>query len=79
MKNNLGSFDQGARFILGCVILFLGIENIGWWGLLGLIPWLTSIVGYCPLYHLLGIDSARWEKKWESRHPPIPPKPNHHP
>lgn len=77
MKNNVGSFDQGARFVLGCVVMFLGIETIGWWGLLGLIPWLTAIVGYCPLYHLLRLDSARWEEKWNTRHPHLPPGSHH--
>jgi hypothetical protein len=33
-----------------------------WFGLIGLVPLLTGIVGNCPLYSLLGIDTCRTPK-----------------
>ncbi len=73
MKKNVGSFDAGARFVLGCVVLFLGVQSIGWWGLLGFLLWLTGGLSFCPLYCLLRIDTAAWEARWEDRHPHPPP------
>lgn len=68
MKNNIGSFDAGIRFLLGCGVLYAGANGLGWWGLLGLVPIITSGCGYCPLYHLLHIDTKAFEDDFESRH-----------
>lgn len=69
MKTNIGSFDAGARFLIGIVILDLSLHGLGWCGLLGLIPIISSIVGHCPLYDLFYIDTQRWEDEFENRHP----------
>jgi hypothetical protein len=69
MKTNIGSFDAGARFLTGLVILDLSFHGLGWWGLLGIIPIMTGIVGYCPCYDLFHIDTQRWEDEFEKRHP----------
>ena len=68
MKTNVGSYDAGVRFILGCVILFLSVNGFGWWGLLGLIPIVSAACGFCALYWLFGIDTAAWEEARENRH-----------
>jgi len=55
MKKNMSNLDRGIRVILGVallsLILFLS-GGIRWIGLIGLIPLLTGIVGFCPLYAL---------------------------
>ncbi len=68
MKTNVGSYDAGIRFLLGCVVLFLSVNGIGWWGLLGLIPILSAACSFCPLYWVLRIDTAAWEDAREHRH-----------
>ncbi len=50
MKTNIGSYDGGVRFVLGCIILEVGAHHLNWWGLVGLIPIVTAVVGICPLY-----------------------------
>ncbi|MEO6001719.1 MAG: DUF2892 domain-containing protein [Opitutus sp.] len=57
MKANIGSFDGAIRFVAGIVILHFGIRDIGWWGLLGLIPIAMTVTSWCPLYALLGINT----------------------
>jgi|GEM_PF-519645 len=50
MKKNIGSFDGGARFVIGCSLLLTGLLGLGWWGLLGLVPLLTCFahcIGSC--------------------------------
>ena len=50
MKTNEGKIDRILRVVIGVVLLsliFIGPQTI--WGLVGLIPLLTGIVGFCPL------------------------------
>ncbi|HNQ36639.1 MAG: DUF2892 domain-containing protein [Prolixibacteraceae bacterium] len=50
MKCNVGATDRLVRIIAGLVILLLGLVYKNWWGLVGLIPLLTGIFRFCPLY-----------------------------
>jgi hypothetical protein len=58
MKQNLGSVDQALRLIVGLALVLLAISGtIGVWGWIGIVPLATAVLNYCPLYHVLGIDS----------------------
>ncbi len=59
MKKNVGKTDKIFRFILAIVIFVIGIIYQSWWGLLGFLPLLTVIFGWCPPYQLLGIDTNK--------------------
>lgn len=55
---NVGPTDRALRAVLGLAVLalaFVGPRTP--WGYLGLIPLLTAVVGFCPLYALLGIST----------------------
>jgi len=55
MNRNEGTLDRVVRVVLGLALLalvFVGPKS--WWGLIGLVPLVTGLVGYCPLYGLLG-------------------------
>jgi cadmium resistance protein CadD (predicted permease) len=59
LKRNEGNIDRIARVVLGLVVLslvFVGPQTM--WGLLGLIPLVTGLVGMCPIYRIFGIDSC---------------------
>lgn len=59
MKQNEGPIDRALRIILGLGVLSLtlwGPETK--WGLLGLVPLITGLVGFCPLYPLVGINTC---------------------
>ena len=64
MSTNVGSFDRIARIIIGLALIAyaipLGFAPTGWnWvGWVGVIPLLTGIFGFCPLYTLLGISTC---------------------
>jgi len=62
MKKNVGKTDRIIRIILGVVIGSLGIIFGSWWGLIGLIPLLTGILGTCSLYIPFGIDTRKLKK-----------------
>lgn len=59
MTTNEGTIDRILRVIVGGGILslaFIGPQTP--WAYLGLIPLLTGLVGYCPLYAILGIKTC---------------------
>lgn len=60
MKCNVGGLDRAARILLGLVLVGLTLAGqIGLWGWLGMIPLLTGLIRFCPIYSLLGITSGK--------------------
>lgn len=60
MKQNVGSVDRWIRIVLGIALLSLIAfldGGIRWIGLIGLIPLVTGILNYCPIYALLKIST----------------------
>lgn len=60
MRVNVGSLDRWLRVIAGIVLLslvFVGPRTS--WGWLGLIPLVTGLAGYCPMYRLLGLSTGK--------------------
>lgn len=54
MKTNIHSIERPLRILvgIGCVAMaFVGPANL--WFLLGLIPLVTGLVGWCPIYALV--------------------------
>ena len=59
LRRNEGTIDRAFRVLLGITLLsllFVGPRT--WWGLVGLVPLLTGLVGSCPLYSLLGLSTC---------------------
>jgi hypothetical protein len=65
IKTNEGILDRIIRVVLGIVLLVLGAGHLGgavlmWvFYILGAILLVTGIVGFCPLYTLLKINTAK--------------------
>jgi hypothetical protein len=63
-KYNMGKTDRVIRVILGVLLIgnvFFALKHpIGWVGVILLI---TGIVGICPLYSLLGINTKSASEK----------------
>ena len=56
---NEGTIDRVLRVLLGIALLslvFFGPKTL--WGLIGVIPILTGLAGFCPLYSVLGIRTC---------------------
>ena len=63
MKNNVGGIDKILRVVAGIVLIALAATNvIGVWGWIGVVPLLTGLVGWCPAYTLLGMNSCPMKK-----------------
>lgn len=62
---NEASWDRIARVVLGAVLIYLGFSGtvaggLGTFlGVLGFVPLLTGLVGWCPLYALFKFRTNR--------------------
>ncbi len=66
MKTNTGALDRGARIVVGIVLLAAVVfidSPLRWWGLIGIVPLITGVLGYCPAYALFGFDTCPMTKK----------------
>lgn len=62
MKVNEGSLDRIIRVILSLIVLSLWFVlqgNAKYLALIGLIPLITAILGWCPLYSIFGINTCK--------------------
>lgn len=63
MKRNMSTADRSIRLIIAALLIILYLTNVltGTLGIVFLVIagvlMLTSFVGYCPLYTLLGIHT----------------------
>ena len=60
MFRNEGSIDRALRVTLGLILIamvFVGPKAA--WGWVGLVPLITGLVGFCPLYRLIGVNTCR--------------------
>ena len=58
-SSNVGGIDKALRIAADLVLLALGAFGpLGWWGLIGLVPLATGVLGSCPAYSLLGVNTC---------------------
>lgn len=57
---NIGSADKILRIVVGIVLIalvFVGPQTP--WGWIGVIPLLTALLGFCPLYKIVGVNTCK--------------------
>ncbi len=60
MKTNVGSIDRILRIAIGIVLIGLAATGtVGWWGWLGIVPFATGLIGWCPPYAILGWSTCK--------------------
>jgi hypothetical protein len=63
MKTNIGNIERGIRIVAGLILIALAATNtVGWWGWLGVVPLATGLLGWCPPYAMLGINTCSVKK-----------------
>ena len=68
MNTNMGPIDRAVRVVLGLTLSAFAIPigvpatEWGWIGWIGIVPILTALVGFCPLYALLGISTSEQKR-----------------
>jgi hypothetical protein len=64
MKANVGTIDRVLRVVAGLVLTGLAASGtVGMWGYIGVVPLLTGLFRFCPLYPLIGMNTCPMEKR----------------
>ncbi len=59
MERNVGGIDRILRIVVGLGLIslvYVGPQTP--WGWIGVIPLLSAIVGFCPAYRLIGMNTC---------------------
>ncbi len=62
MDANVGGIDRAVRIIAAIAILslyFVLEGNARWWALAGIVPLLTGLVRWCPVYLPFGLRTGK--------------------
>lgn len=59
MKANVGNLDRALRLLAGAGLLAWAATGGPVWAWIGVVPLATGLVGFCPLYRVLGICTNR--------------------
>lgn len=63
MKVNVGGIDRVLRIVVGLALIALTLLGyIGMWGWIGVVPLATGLIGFCPLYTLIGMNTCPAKK-----------------
>ena len=63
MNANVGGIDKIARISVGAALLGLAATGtVGAWGWIGIVPLATGLMGWCPPYPLLGLNTCPAKK-----------------
>ncbi|MBK7673718.1 MULTISPECIES: DUF2892 domain-containing protein [Candidatus Accumulibacter] len=63
MKTNVGGIDKILRIVVGIALIAMAaLGVVGAWGWIGVVPLLTGLLGTCPAYSLLGMNTCPLKK-----------------
>ena len=67
MKLNVGGIDKILRIVAGVALVALtALGFIPVWGYIGVVPLLTGLMGWCPAYTLLGMNTCPMKKEGQA-------------
>jgi len=58
---NVGGIDKVGRIIVGLALLAVALVPSQFqtpWAYVGIVPLVTGLMGWCPLYSLIGLNSC---------------------
>ncbi|WP_265947409.1 DUF2892 domain-containing protein [Dechloromonas sp. A34] len=63
MKSNVGGIDKILRIIVGASLIGATVAGLlPVWGYIGIVPLATGLMGWCPLYPMLGLSTCPLKK-----------------
>ena len=63
MKSNVGGIDKILRIVAGVGLIGATVAGmLPAWGYIGIVPLATGLMGWCPLYPLLGMSTCPMKK-----------------
>ena len=62
MKANVGGIDRILRIVVGLALVAWALMGGPVWAWIGAVPLATGLVGFCPVYPLLGMNTCPMKK-----------------
>ena len=63
MKTNVGGADKILRIVAGIALLAWAVFGGPVWAWIGIVPLATGLLGWCPAYTMLGMNTSPLSKK----------------
>ena len=63
MKTNVGGADKILRIVAGIALLAWAAFGGPVWAWIGIVPLATGLLGWCPAYTMLGMNTCPLSKK----------------
>ena len=58
MKPNVGNTDKIVRIAMALIIAAVGVYFKSWWGLVAIVPLVTGLISFCPVYKFFGVNTC---------------------
>ena len=62
MKLNVGGIDRPLRIVVGLALVAWALFGGPVWAWIGLVPLATGLIGFCPIYPILGMNTCSAKK-----------------
>jgi hypothetical protein len=62
MKLNVGGIDRILRIVVGLALVAWAVMGGPVWAWIGVVPLGTGLIGFCPLYPILGMSTCPAKK-----------------
>ena len=63
MTPNVGGIDKTLRIVAGVGLIGATVAGVlPVWGYIGIVPLATGLIGWCPAYPLLGMNTCPMKK-----------------
>ena len=59
-SKNVGKFDRAIRVLVGLALVAAAATgSLGAWAYVGIVPIFTGLMGTCPAYSLIGLNTCK--------------------
>lgn len=62
LAKNIGGVDKIVRIVIGALLILGAVLGYGVWMWIGVVPLATGLLGSCPLYELVGLNTCPLKK-----------------
>jgi len=62
VKANVGGIDRILRIVVGLALIAWALLGGPIWAWIGVVPLGTALIGFCPLYPLIGMNTCPAKK-----------------
>ena len=63
MTKNVGGIDKILRILVGVALIAWALFGGPVWAWIGILPLVTGLMGWCPAYMLVGVNTCPLSKK----------------